>query len=166
MDINTVFISQFALSLLVVALLASWFARPWLNTKDTPDALLWLSVPHAFRHLGLVFLVPGVVSPDLPSVFAGAAGYGDLAAGILAIFALIALRARWSIMIPLTWAMNIVGTVDLANALRQFDVIAHLQAAWYIPTFVVPVLLVTHFMIFARLIGEFRRPAAGVQTAR
>jgi len=28
----------------------------------------------------------------------------------------------------------------------------NMGAAWYIPTFIVPALLVTHFMVFARLL--------------
>jgi len=42
--------------------------------------------------------------------------------------------------------------VDLVTSLRHADAIPNLGAAWYIPTFVVPLLLVTHVMIFARLL--------------
>ena len=45
--------------------------------------------------------------------------------------------------------------LDLANALFQglrLDAASSFGAAWYIPTFFVPLLLVTHFMIFARLL--------------
>ena len=38
------------------------------------------------------------------------------------------------------------------NALRHADAVPGLGATWYIPTFFVPLLLVTHFMIFVRLI--------------
>ena len=53
---------------------------------------------------------------------------------------------------PLVWIFNIVGTVDLLNALRQPEVPQYLQTTWYIPTFWVPILLVTHAMIFVRLL--------------
>jgi hypothetical protein len=53
---------------------------------------------------------------------------------------------------PLVWLFNIVGTADLLNALRQADAVPHLGTTWYIPTFLVPLLLVTHVMIFARLL--------------
>ena len=62
----------------------------------------------------------------------------------------------WAGALPLVWLFNIVGTVDLLNALRQNVAIAHLGAAWYIPTFLVPVLLVTHFMMFAWLLRRGR----------
>ena len=51
----------------------------------------------------------------------------------------------------LVWIFNVVGTIDLLNALRHVNVVPHIGAAWYIPTFLVPLLLVTHFMIFVRL---------------
>ncbi len=52
----------------------------------------------------------------------------------------------------LVWLFNIVGTVDLANALRHVDVAPKFGAAWYIPTMLVPLLLVTHFLMFKRLL--------------
>ncbi|RMD64928.1 MAG: hypothetical protein D6826_01320, partial [Alphaproteobacteria bacterium] len=81
--------------------------------------------------------------------------YGDLAAGLLAILTLIALRGHWTSALPLVWLFNIVGTVDLIYAVIRglaVDAQQNMGAAWYIPTFVVPVLLVTHFMVFARLL--------------
>ena len=72
--------------------------------------------------------------------------------GVLALLALIALRTGWARALALVWLFNIVGTVDLLNALRQANVVPDFGAAWYIPTFFVPLLLVTHFMIFARLL--------------
>ncbi len=100
----------------------------------------------------MVFLVPGVVVQPLPGAFANAAAYGDLVSGVLALLALFALRTGWAGALALVWLFNIVGTVDLLNALRQANVVPDLGAAWYIPTFLVPALLVTHFMIFARLL--------------
>ena len=38
--------------------------------------------------------------------------------------------------------------------------IPHFGAAWYIPTFIVPLLLVTHFLIFRQLIKGNRAPAS------
>lgn len=42
--------------------------------------------------------------------------------------------------------------MDLANALRRDSAILYMGATWFIPIFLVPVLLVTHFMAFVRLI--------------
>ena len=147
---------QFFLSLVVWGLIAKWLLAPWLEKKSPHDALFWLTLPHAFRYMGMVFLVPGVVARPLPGAFATPAAYGDSVTGVLALLALIALRTGWARALALVWLFNIVGTVDLLNALRQTNVVIDLGAAWYIPTLFVPLLLVTHFMIFARLLRRGR----------
>ncbi len=156
MDTLAIFGLQFFLSLVVWGLIAKWLLAPWLEKKSPHDALFWLTLPHAFRHMGMVFLVPGVVARPLPSAFATPAAYGDLVTGVLALLALIALRAGWARALALVWLFNIVGTVDLLNALRQANVVPDFGAAWYIPTWFVPLLLVTHFMSFARLLKRAR----------
>ena len=153
----SIFGLQIFLSVVLCGLFAKWFVAPWLKDKSQREGLFWLTLPHTTRHVGMVFLVPGVVSPMLPSSFAAAAAYGDLAAGVLALLVLIALRNRWAGAMALVWVFNIVGTIDLLNALRQAHAVPHLGAAWYIPTFWVPVLLVTHFMIFGRLLTKTMR---------
>lgn len=109
-------------------------------------------LPHAFRHLGLVFLVPGVVAETMPVGFSAEAGYGDLATAIAGILTLIALSFRRAIALPLLWILNLVGIADLANALQQIEAVPHFNAAWYIPTFVVPVLLVSHAIMLVLLV--------------
>ena len=156
MDVQAIFGLQFVLSLLVWGVILGFLLTPWLARKPLHEALLWLTLPHAFRHIGMVFLVPGVVDRPLPAEFADPAAYGDLAAGVLALLAIIALRSRWSVAVALVWVFNIVGTVDLANALRYVDVAPKFGAAWYIPTMLVPLLLVTHFLIFKRLLARRR----------
>ena len=159
MDIALIFLSQFVLSLIVVGLLAKWYAAPWLAEKSLEVVLTVLIAPHAFRHLGLAFIVPALNQPGMPLDFATPAAYGDLLSGILALVVLIALKGRWAMAIPLAWVFSIVGLADLANALRQDDAILHMGATWFIPTFLVPILLVTHVMVIARLV----RNAKGLQ---
>ncbi len=154
MDPLAIFGLQLFLSVVVWSLIAKWLLAPWLEKKSPHEALFWLSLPHAFRHVGMVFLVPGVVGQTLPASFAAPAAYGDLVTGVLALLALVALRTGWRGTLALVWVFNIVGTVDLLNALRHANVVPDLGAAWYIPTFFVPALLVTHFMIYARLLGR------------
>ncbi len=152
MDTQAIFGLQFFLSLVVWGMIGKWLLAPWLEKKSPHEALLWLTLPHAFRHVGMVFLVPGVVAQPLPEGFANPAAYGDLVTGVLALSALIALRTGWAGALALVWLFNIVGTVDLLNALRHVNVAPDFGAAWYIPTFLVPALLVTHFMIYIRLL--------------
>jgi hypothetical protein len=168
MNVLVIFGTQLFLSLVVYTLIARWYVSPWLADKPLNTALILLILPHTIRHIGLTFLVPGVVGGVLPEGFAVAAAYGDFISGLLAILAVVALKGRWSLAIPLVWVFNIVGTVDLLNALRHADVVPDLGGVWYIPTFLVPLLLVTHFMVFARLLKrnqnasltQFSRPEA------
>jgi len=157
MNAQTIFGLQFALSVIAWAVIAWVIFMPRLRTQPRSEILLWLAVPHVFRHIGMVFLVPGVVADPLPTFFANAAAYGDLLAGLLALVAVISLRAQWGIAVAVVWAFNIIGTADLANALRNPEPIPAFGAAWYIPTFLVPLLLVTHFLIFRELVRK--RPA-------
>ena len=127
-----------------------------MATQSQQNALFWLTLPHAFRHIGMVFLVPGVVAQPLPNYFAIPAAYGDLAASVLAILALVLLRSGWKGTTGVVWLFNVVGTVDLLNALRHVEVVSDFGSVWYIPTFFVPLLLVSHFMIFVRLLKPGR----------
>lgn len=151
MDTLTIFATQLTLSIVVFSLLAKWFVGPWLADKPLHIALIALTFPHAMRHVGLSFLVPGLVADSLHDSFAGLAAYGDFVTGLIALVALVALRHRWGFALPLVWLFNIVGTVDLVNALRQAENVPLLHTTWYIPTFFVPLLLVTHALMFVRL---------------
>ncbi len=104
----------------------------------------------------MIFLVPGVVARPLPEAFAAPAAYGDLLAGVLALLVLVALRNNWTVARMAVWLFSIVGTIDLMNALRQTNAAPDFGAAWYVPTMLVPLLLVTQIMIFFRL---FKREA-------
>jgi len=159
MDSFQIFGLQFVLSVIVYGLIAKWYVAPRLAVRPLHDALIPLLFPHAFRHLGMVFLVPAVVAPTLPPGFALPAAYGDLLAGVLALLAIAALRSRSPVGIPLAWLANVVGTLDLLYAFYQGisrNVGPHMGSAWYIPTFLVPILYVTHFMIFVMLVKRSR----------
>ncbi len=163
MNLITIFTLQFMLTVLVYAVLVRWYLVPWLRDKPLHVALGILISPHAFRHLGLAFLVPGLTSETIPAGFANAAAYGDLASGLLAVIALFALRYLRRAAIPIIWVFSIVGIVDLVLALSHAGAIPHLGTAWLIPTFIVPGLLITHWLVLARLVDHARRrfPANG-----
>ena len=154
MDALAIFGLQLVFSLVVWGLIAKWLFVPWLEKISPHRALFWLTLPHAFRHIGMVFLVPGIAAQQLPDSFAIPAAFGDLISALLALLVLIALRADWARALVLVWIFNIVGSVDLLYALSHADAVPGLGATWYIPTFLVPLLLVTHFMIFVRLIRK------------
>jgi hypothetical protein len=152
-----VFNISVAFSFVVWGIVTYQYIWPALAGQPRADALRPILLLHAFRFVGLAFVVPGVVSPDLPIAFAGPAAYGDLATATLALLALATLRSPPGII--LVWAFNVLGTVDLLNAFYQGDRTGvgtnpGLQgAAYFIPTLLVPLLLVTHALVFRILLG-------------
>jgi hypothetical protein len=148
------FFVSIAFSFLAWGIVAAGYIWPELRLRQRADALRPLLVLHCFRFEGLAFLVPGVVSPDLPAAFAHSAGYGDFIAAILALLALLTLRRRAGIVV--VWIFNLWGTADLVDAFYQANtaglVPGQLGAAYFIPTFVVPLLLITHGLMFRILL--------------
>ncbi len=154
MDTLTIFLTQLILSITVFSFIAKWYVSPWLSGKLLNESLMILIFPHAFRHVGLSFLVPGLVDESLPNQFAFMTAYGDFISGLLALVAIVFLRKGWAYAISLVWVFNVIGLLDLLNALRQADAVPFLHTTWYIPTFWVPILLVTHVMIFSLLLKK------------
>jgi hypothetical protein len=143
------------LSLIAFALIARWYILPRLHGISRTQALQPFLLLHSFRHIGLMFLAPGAVKTDLPSVFAQYAGYGDLAASILAFLALLAIRCKWPVAMLLVWVFNIEGTIDLVTAISlgvANDAASGMGATYWIPSVIVPALLVTHYIIFVLLL--------------
>jgi hypothetical protein len=130
------------------------FIWPELRRRTRTDALRPLLLLHCFRFIGLAFLVPGVVSPDLSPDFARPAAYGDLIAALLALLALAALPSR--IGIALTWVFSVWGITDLLYAFYQGNRVGlepgHLGAAYFIVTVVVPLLFITHGLVLRLLL--------------
>ena len=157
MDIQAIFGLSVLFSFGAFGLVAKRYVWPRLQTLERDDALLPLVVLHTFRFVGLSFLVPGVVSPSLPSAFAVPAAFGDFIAAILALAASVALFRRWSPAIMIVWVFNLWGTADLLFAFYQGVFGTGLDprtlgAAFFIPTVVVPALLITHALIFWLLV--------------
>jgi hypothetical protein len=117
--------------------------------------LLWI---HAFRIVGGTILAPGAVDATVPSDFRMMIGLGDMATAVLALLALIALRRRMALAIPLVWLVLAVGLIDTVNAIIQsmrYSVFNDgLGVNWVIVTIYVPALLVSSVLIFIQL----RRP--------
>ena len=67
MTIQALFALSIIMSFVASGIVAWLFLWPWLRGKPRDDALVPLLVPHAFRFIGLSFLVPGVVSPTRKS---------------------------------------------------------------------------------------------------
>ena len=153
-DMSMIF-GSLALGTLTWGLIARWYVIPVLASRPRTEALILLTLPHVFRYIGLGFLVTGVVARDISPDFAHTAAYGDLLAAVLALVAITALRLRWSAAIFLVWVFNIEGSLDLLYAVFngvQYVDAGQLGGMYFVPTLIVPLLLVTHVMIFQLLL--------------
>ena len=166
MQTQLAFFVSIAFSLIAWGIVVSRYIWPELRLRPRAEALRPLLIFHSFRFIGLAFLVPGVVSPDLPSAFARSAAYGDLVAAILALLALISLPSASGVVIA--WIFSLWGTADLFNAFYQANhaglMAGQLGATYFIPTFIVPLLLITHGLGFRVLLQH--QNVSAVQQSR
>jgi hypothetical protein len=133
------------------------YVWPRLASMDRIEAHRAIATLHSFRFFGLVFLVPGVVGPNLPADFATFAAYGDFATGVLAMLALLTARIG-PLFWPLVVAFNLVGTADLiidyyhGNQVGLATLAGELGATYAIPIIYVPALMITHVVALYLLV--------------
>jgi hypothetical protein len=158
---STELIFQTHLVLGYVAWLLCFGAYIWprLKSMDQVEAQRAIATLHSFRFFGLVFLIPGVVGPNLPAAFSTFSAYGDFATGLLAMLALLTVRIR-----PLFWAFivafNLVGATDLI--LNYYHAVQiglpamadQFGATYAIPIIYVPLLMITHVAALYLMVRE------------
>ncbi len=153
MSPRTIFNIQLILGYVAWLLCFRTYLLPKLKSMDRLESHRAIAILHSFRFFGLVFILPGVVGPNLPASFATFAAYWDLATGLLAMLALLTARIR-----PLFWlfvvGFNLVGMIDLildyyhAVKIGLPDIAGQLGAAYAIPIIFVPLLMITHVVAF------------------
>ena len=168
------FFVSIAFGFIAWGIVAKRYIWPKLRLLRRAEALRPLLILHSFRFMGLAFLVPGVVSPELPSAFAYSAAYGDIVAATLALLSLASLPRVIGVVIA--WIFNLWGSADLLNAFYQANhaglMAGRLGATYFIPTLIVPLLLITHGLVFRILLQhqsqsamrESRQPGEGLSS--
>ena len=148
------FFGSIAFSFIARGIVTARYIWPELRLRQQADSLRPVLILHSFRFIGLAFLVPGVVSPDLPSAFAHSAAYGDIIAAMLALLALLLLPSAAAV--AAAWIFSLWGTADLFNAFYQANhagvMAGQLGATYFIPTLIVPLLMITHGLGFRILL--------------
>ena len=158
---NIWFFVSIAFSLIAWGVVTARYVWPELRLRPEAEALRPLLILHSFRFIGLAFIIPGVVSPDVPAAFAHSAAYGDLVAAMLALLSLLLLPSAAGV--AAAWIFSVWGSVDLLNAFYQANhsglLAGQLGATYFVPTVVVPLLLVTHGLAFRILLQHQTAPA-------
>jgi hypothetical protein len=153
MSVEPIFQIHLVLGYVAWLLCFGVYIWPRLRSMDEVEAQRAIATLHSFRFFGLVFMIPGVVGPNLPASFATFAAYVDFATGLLAMLALLTVRIR-----PLFWtfivAFNLVGAADLilnyyhAVQIGLPEMAGQFGATYAIPILYVPLLMITHVAAF------------------
>jgi hypothetical protein len=145
-------------TLTALVLLACWRIAPirlWVLNVDVS----WLVLFHLTRLFAGAYFLLLCQRGQLPCGFARTAGWGDIIVAILALAVVGAMRVKFAKALLLIW--NTIGLVDII-----FVVISALQFGlkdWQsmhtlrelplslLPTFLVPIIIASHLLIFVRL---------------
>src|SRR5262245_4593657 len=157
-DVPTIFDRVLPLNLIANTVIffvaARLYLLPLVSRLRPQQILVPILLLHSTRHLGMMFLTRGATYPGLPPAFAYPAAFGDLVSAIIAVAA-IPLSIRGSRCAkPIVSVFDIFGTVDLLEAITTgtiYNAVVAMGAAYCIPAFWVPLLLVTHYVTFVVL---------------
>jgi len=145
----------FAINVSLVAAVVAFVATRWVVPALAPLTLAASTAPllavSGLRASGAAVLLPGVATAEIPSAFAAALAYGDLASAAVAVLALWAGCRR-----GLVWLYTVVGLGDLAvvgvHIVTTGVMPSELGAAYFLVVLMVPVLATCHALIVWRLL--------------
>lgn len=170
MSPQVVFLVQLVVGYVAWLLCFGMYVWPRLKRMDRVGAHRAIATLHSFRFYGLIFIVPGVVGPHLPSGFATYAAYGDFATGVLALLALLTVRFRvlfWALVIT----FNLVGAIDIlvdyfhGIQLSLPALAGQFGAGYAVLMIYVPVLMITHVVAFYLLLRPLPQAARAIPGA-
>ncbi len=145
-------------TLTALVLLACWKISPtrvWALNVD----VRWLVLFHVTRLFAGAYFLVLCQRGELPCGFARPAGWGDIIVAVLALAVVSATRTRFAKMLLLVW--NMLGLIDIIfvvfSALRfglkdwqSMHALRELPLS-LLPTFLVPLIIASHVLIFVRL---------------
>ena len=149
MSPQIIFLMHLVLGYVAWLLCFGVYILPRLRSMGRFEAQRAIATLHSFRFFGLVFILPGVIGPNVPAGFASFAAYADLATGLLAILALLTVRIRplFSLFVV---TFNLVGAADIIIDYYHGIQVGlpalsgQLGATYAIPIIYVPLLMITH----------------------
>lgn len=170
MSPQVVFLVQIVVGYVAWLLCFGAYVWPRLRLMDRAGAQRAIATLHSFRFFGLIFIVPGVVGPHLPSGFSTYAAYGDFATGVLALLALLTVRVR-VLFWPLVVAFNLVGAIDIVVdylhgiQLNLPALAGQFGAGYAVLMIYVPLLMITHVVAFYLLLRSQPQAARAIASA-
>jgi hypothetical protein len=143
------------LSLIVFGSIARWYVAPWLKNRDRADALIALLWVQVFRYVALQ--VFSAQHEGFPISDDGAVEIvvGDVAGAIMAYAAILLLRSRVDLGVPLVWLLAVETVYDTVANIRG-GIREHLMGVasgvtWLLLAFFVPMVIVSLSLIVWQL---------------
>ena len=148
-------------TLTALVLLACWKVRT-IRARVLNIDLRWLVLLHLTRLFAGAYFLVLCQRGQLPCAFARPAGWGDIVIGVLAVAVVSAMHTQFAKMFLLSW--NTLGLIDIvfvvSSALRfglkdwqSMHALRELPLS-LLPTFLVPLIIASHVLIFVRLTRE------------
>jgi len=148
------------MSLIVFGAIARWYAVPWLNSRARAEALIALLWVQVFRYVALQ--VFSAQRDGFPISDDGAMEIviGDVAGAVMAFIAIVLLRHRVRLAIPLAWLLAVATIYDTVMNIRG-GIREHLMGAasgvtWLVLAFLVPMVIVSLALLIWQLYSRRR----------
>jgi hypothetical protein len=164
MDPIAIAVVQFAFNILVWTLIVRWYIAPRLVKLPLHVALVPPMLIHLVRPISMWQMSPPEqMGITVPEAWARSTAIGDLIVTVLVLVTIFALRRKARFAITLAWIANIAGFLDAAKNGAygvHLRVIPHMGPAVIVVAYLVPILFVSHGLMFWLLT---RRPVATTQ---
>jgi hypothetical protein len=152
--------TQTLVALAVFSLIYKVYLREWFNAQAFGTAVLPLLFLHCFRYLGLSMLVTGQMAPEVSRDALHIMAYGDFAAGIAALLAVLAVLVKSKLAPMLVLLFSVVGIGDLIvigpTAYNGGVFAADIGTMWFLLVLYAPTLLLSHIYIAYRLVMHYK----------
>ena len=152
-------------SLVLALLIIFWKSESFQNICFDLDIRVLLSI-HLSRFVGIYFLILHSKG-ELPYAFAVPGGFGDIAVAITALLVSIFSPTKGGLGFIIYFAWNILGLIDILYVVKTAARLAIADPQSMIaltelplsllPTFLVPIIIFTHVLIFVRLYNSYRK---------
>ncbi|WP_350292662.1 hypothetical protein [uncultured Croceitalea sp.] len=156
MNITQIFLTQLFTAYAVWLVLSIFLIVPKLNQLSKKTLLILLVIPQMFRYIGVsVAASPVVTSKNIPIELAQHIAIGDWLTAVCAVIAFILLNTNSKLAITSVWILNIIGFADQIMTMTratEAGLANYMDAAWYVPTVLLPIMTVSHILIFYYLI--------------
>ncbi len=149
---------QMVMALMAFIIIFRVYLQRWFTAAPFALAVLPLLLLHVFRYLGLTLIAPGQVEASVSRTALQVMAYGDLAAGVAALLAVLAVVSRSSLATASIVLFTIVGFGDFISvgytAAQAGIVDAEIGTMRFFLVTFAPALILSQIYVAYRLFGH------------